>query len=144
MMTRWITLLLSLPKKGRDELSKRVSIDAFADELVNTLKEYTEEVTEGMEKAKEDEAKKGAKTLRATSPVGKRKRRRRYRQGWRAKQFGTAWAVYNATDYQLTHLLEKGHALVNGGRTSAIVHIAPVEDQVIIGYEKQLEKVIKG
>ncbi|WP_405100808.1 HK97 gp10 family phage protein [Oceanobacillus sp. FSL H7-0719] len=125
-------------------MSKKVSIDSFADELVNILQEYTTEVEEGLEKAKEDNAKNAVKVLKRTSPVGTRKRKRRYYQGWRAKKIGTAWVVHNATDYQLTHLLEKGHAKVGGGRVPGKPHIAPVEEQVIVGYEKQLEKIIRG
>ncbi len=125
-------------------MSKKVSVDSFANELVSILQEYTEEVTEGMEKAKDDVADEAVETLKATSPVGKRKRRRRYKHGWRKKTIKTARIIHNSTDYQLTHLLEKGHALVNGGRTRAFPHIGQVEDKVIVGYEKQLEKVIKG
>lgn len=124
-------------------MSKRVGIDNFASELVSLLKEYTDEVEEGMEKVKEKVAKEGAQTLKRTSPVGRRSRKK-YRDGWRAKRVGTAWVVHNATNYQLTHLLEKGHALRHGGRTRAFPHIAPAEEKVIKDFEKGLEKVIKG
>ena len=39
-----------------------------------------------------------------------------------------AAVLYNKTDGALTHLLEHGHALRQGGRSPAIVHIQPVED----------------
>lgn len=118
----------------------KTSIDNLANEIANALAEYSTEIEEGLEKAKEDNSKIGAKTLKVTSP----KKTGKYAKGWRAKKFGTAWAVYNATDYQLTHLLEKGHAKTGGGRVPGRPHIAPVEEQVIVGYEKQLEKFIRG
>lgn len=123
----------------------KTSIDNLANEITNALQEYTAEVEEGLEKAKEDNAKEAVKTLKSTSPVGKRKRRK-YKDGWRAKKIGSAWVVHNATNYQLTHLLEKGHAIVggSGGRVPGRPHIGPAEEQAIVGYEKQLEKVIKG
>lgn len=124
-------------------MSKRVGIDGFADELVSLFKEYTEEVTEGMEDVKEKVAKEGVKALKQTSPVGRRSRKK-YKDGWRAKKVGTAWVVHNATNYQLTHLLEKGHALRQGGRTRAFPHIAPAEEMIIKDFEKRLERVIKG
>lgn len=120
------------------------NIDSLADEINKALKEYTTEVEEGLDKAKEKLAKEGVKTLKETSPRRKKGKRRRYAEGWRAKTVGTSWVVHNATNYQLTHLLEKGHAKVSGGRVGAIPHIAPVEDQMIKDYEKEVERVIKG
>lgn len=121
-------------------MSKLVDIDNFGNELVNILTEFTAEVEEGMEDAKEEKAKEGMKKLKSTSP----KKSGKYAKSWRAKKVGNAWVVHNATRYQLTHLLEKGYAKVNGGRVAPRVHIAPVEDEIIVGYEKQLERIIKG
>lgn len=118
----------------------KTSIDNLANEITNALAEYTTEVEEGLEKAKEDNAKDGVKTLKVTSP----KKTGKYAKGWRAKKIGTTWVVFNKTDYQLTHLLEKGYAKVGGGRVPGRPHIAPAEEKTIVGYEKQLEKVIRG
>ena len=118
----------------------RVSIDQLSSAIVDTLKEYTEEVEEGLEDAKEEVSREGAETLKGTSPY----RFGKYAKSWRAKKVGKAWVIHNAKHYRRTHLLEKGHAKVNGGRVAAIPHIAPVEEQVIKEYEKRVEKVIKG
>ena len=114
----------------------------FADEIKQALQEYTTEVEEGLEEAKEKAAKDGAKTLKATSP--KRPGSGKYAKGWRAKKVGKAWVIHNATRYQLAHLLEKGHARKGGGRVSGKAHIAPVEEQAIKQFEQEVEKVIKG
>ena len=121
-------------------MSKRVGIDGLSNEIVSALEEYTEEVTEELDKAKEEIAKESAETLKSTSP----KKYGKYAKGWRAKLNGTAWVVHNSKRWQITHLLEKGHAKVNGGRVAAIPHIAPVEEQAIKEYEKRVEKAIKG
>lgn len=139
MMMRWMEHSRSLLRKGRNIVSKKVSLDNFADELVGILQEYTSEVEEELEKAKEENAKDGAKKLRVTSP----KKTGKYAKGWRARKIGGAWVVHNATDYQLTHLLEKGHAKVGGGRVPGRPHIAPVEEDIITSFEKQLEKIIR-
>lgn len=113
----------------------------FADEITKVLREYTSEVEEGLEKAKEKVAKDGAKALKASSPKG---RTGKYAKGWSAKKDGKAWVIHNATRYQLSHLLEKGHAKRSGGRVPGKVHIAPVEDQAIRDFEREVEKVIRG
>lgn len=48
--------------------------------------------------------------------------------------------VRNSEHYRLTHLLEKGHANRDGGRTPAYPHIAPVNDFV----NEELVKIIKN
>lgn len=118
----------------------RVDIDNLSDEIARALQEFTTEVEEGLEKAKEKSAKDGAKTLRATSP----KRYGKYAKGWTAKQEGKAWIIHNAKRPQITHLLEKGHIKRGGGRVSGRVHIAPVEEQAIQQFEDEVKKVIRG
>lgn len=117
-----------------------VSIDQLVNEIAKALQEYTNEVTEGMEEAKVETAKETVSMLKKTSP----KKTGDYRKGWARKKVGTAQVVHNRTDYQLTHLLEKGHAKRGGGRVGAQVHIAPAEDYAIANYTEKVEKVIRG
>lgn len=119
----------------------KVKIKGLSDEIVKALAEYTSEVTEGIEKKKEDVAEKAVKILRETSPEGATKR---YKKGWATLNIDGKIIVHNKTDYQLTHLLEYGHAKVNGGRVAAKPHIRPVEEQVIKEFTEGVEKVIKG
>ncbi len=115
-------------------------IGDLANEITNALQTYTREVTEGLEEAKIDVAKETVKKLKQTSPrlTGD------YAKGWARKKVGTAQVVHNRTDYQLTHLLEKGHANRDGGRTRGIPHIEPAERKAIDEYVKRVEKVIEG
>ena len=92
-------------------MSKRIKIDDLPKELTEIIKMYTQDIEEGLEKEKQKAARAGAKELRETSPVG---RRGRYAKGWTSTKRGTAYIIRNKTDYQLTHLLEKGHALWQG------------------------------
>jgi hypothetical protein len=117
-----------------------ISIDQLAAEITRTLRTYTKDVTEGLETAKLKVAKETVKRLRSTSP----KLTGSYARGWRVKKVGTAQVVHNQTDYQLTHLLEKGHAKVGGGRVAPRVHIRPAEQEAIKEYLKEAEKVIRG
>lgn len=115
-------------------------IGGLASEIAKVLQTYTSEVTNGLEDAKNKVTKRAVKQLKASSP----KLTGSYTRGWRVKRVGTAFVVYNATDYQLTHLLEYGHAKVNGGRVAARPHIRKVEQEAIEEYVKQTEQVIKG
>ncbi|MBF4500233.1 HK97 gp10 family phage protein [Savagea sp. SN6] len=103
------------------------------------MKEYTDEVEQGMKEAQEKVAKDGADKLKGSSP----KRTGKYAKAWKAKEQEGGWVIYN-TKGQLTHLLEKGHALRQGGRTRAFVHIEPVEQSVIDEFEKAVIKVIQN
>lgn len=118
----------------------KVSIDNLTNEIGKLLQDYTTEVEEGLEKAKEKAAKDGANLLKQTSP----KRYGKYAKGWKATREGRTWIIHNATRYQIAHLLEKGHAKRGGGRVPGTVHIAPVEEQTIKQFENDVEKVISG
>jgi NADPH-dependent glutamate synthase beta subunit-like oxidoreductase len=112
-------------------------------EISKALTEYTQEVTEGLEEAKLKVAKDTVKELKRTSP--RSKGGGDYAKGWSQKKVGNARVVYNRTNYQLTHLLEKGHVKRGGnGRVAAIPHIRPAEQRAIDDYVKQVEKVIRG
>lgn len=122
-------------------MSKRIKIDDLPKELTDIMKLYTQDVEQGLEKEKQKVAREGAKKLRETSPVGYRGR---YAKGWTSTKRGSSHIIRNKTDYQLTHLLEKGHALWQGGRSPAIPHIKPVEEEVIKKYTDGVVKVIRG
>ena len=97
---------------------------------------------------------KAKEEVKAGSPVGKyTKHKGRYKKGWAVKEetvsrLQAKAIVHNRTDYQLAHLLEKGHVLKRGGRTlgrvPAQVHIAPAEEHAIKNFEEAVEKIAKG
>lgn len=117
-----------------------VKINDLSKEIARALQIYTAEVTEGLEQAKEKAAKNAVKKLKRRSP----RKTGEYAKGWRARKVGSAWVVHNATNYQLTHLLEHGHAKRGGGRVSGIPHIRPTEEEAIKEYTKEAERVIRG
>lgn len=76
-------------------------------------------------------ARETVQRLKNTSPKGS-PHKRRYAEGWRvSRKRGSDFVVHNATNYQLTHLLENGHVIKNKkgtyGRTHAVKHIQPAE-----------------
>ncbi len=115
-------------------------MDDISKEIARALSDYTEDVTEGLQEAKKEVAKDAAKKLKVSSPQLSGD----YAKGWRAKKVGSSYVVHNKTDYQLTHLLEYGHAKRSGGRVSGDPHIRPAEQEAINDYVSRVERVIRG
>ncbi|UTG84530.1 HK97 gp10 family phage protein [Bacillus paranthracis] len=116
-----------------------VRVEDLAREIANQVEQYTEDVEKEVEAAKKETSKKGVATLKQTSP----KKSGDYRKGWRVKKVGNESVIHNATHYQLTHLLEHGHAKAGGGRVPAHPHIRPVEEQVSQEFVDRVERAIQ-
>ena len=54
------------------------------------------------------------------------------------------YVVHNKNAWQLTHLLEYGHATRDGGRYEGIKHIEPNEKETIQSIAKMVEEVINN
>lgn len=111
--------------------------------ITQALREYTTDVVEESDRQAIKIANKTVKELKRTSP-----RRfhggRHYADGWGRRKVDGAQVVYNKTKPGLTHLLEHGHALWQGGRARAIPHILPAEEKAIKAYEKAVEQAIES
>lgn len=117
----------------------KVKIDGLADAIIKELSEYNQEVTDGVKQEVKSVANECKTEIQQNSP----KLTGSYRKGWREKTMYESAddiriSIYNKTDYQLTHLLENGHAKVNGGRVEGKPHIGPAERHA---EEKLLKKV---
>ena len=123
-------------------MGKTVSIDGFADAVMEELSAYNELAEETMKKA----VTKAGQTVRKEIQAGAPERSGKYAKSWRTKKTKESSrtlevTVYSPSRYMLAHLLEHGHAKRGGGRTRAFPHIAPAEE---VG-EKQLEAdIIRG
>lgn len=115
----------------------KVSLDNFADEMQKILDEYEGEVSKNLGEIVDKAGKKAAQLLRNTSPVNtKGQKPGAYAKGWKVETSGKSHRQlrHSSTVYNkypgMPHLLENGHALRQGGRSPAIVHIEPVEEAV--------------
>ena len=120
--------------------NQRVSADQMAEAVMEGLLEYAELAADVMK----DCVKKAGNTVKKETQAGAPVRTGKYKKSWAVKrQRETSntleMVVHSRNRYQLTHLLEKGHAKRGGGRVRAIPHIAPAEEKGI----RELEEGIK-
>lgn len=116
-------------------------MESLTVQLNKILGDYEKEIDETSQRVFAQTAKEAVQRLRATSPKQQDgERSGSYAKGWTTKKEGTAVIVHNKTDYQLTHLLENGHALRQGGRAKAIPHIKPVEEWANREVVQELER----
>lgn len=127
-------------------MSKTVEVSLVDKEIMKYLQEYKEDVSDIVEEVSNRVGKKATEELKIKSPTGYRKS---YAKGWRLKKDKIGKnkyivKIHNKTDYQLTHLLEFGHAKRNGERTSPYPHIRPVEEKYKKVFEQEIRKEIGG
>ena len=117
-----------------------ISIDGLAQAIAAELQAYQQEVVDDLKSSVHDAGKACLYEIKANSPADTGD----YRKGWKIKtayesETDIRLQVYNKDHYQLTHLLEDGHANVDGGRTPGRPHIGPAADQAA----EKLEKDVK-
>lgn len=121
-----------------------IPIDRLADELVQAVKEYTDDVEMGVRKAVDKTAREVLKEAQALAPK---------RTGEYAKTFTitkddgygvTRRIIWNKKHYRRVHLLEFGHAKVNGGRVKEYPHLRPAYDKHGARLPDELKRVIEN
>ena len=136
-------------------MSKKVKVDDLSNVILEYLKEFQGVTEEACQKGVLETADEAVRELQNAHPIGSEGQPagkygswNEYNKGWtkrkstmKTKLTGIQAVVYNKDHYRLTHLLEKGHALVGGGRTQAFPHIAPVEQKC---EEKLIKNIKKG
>ena len=132
---------------------KNISIEDLVSEITEELTEYQREVVDVAVKAETDKAMKElVSKTKATAPVGKRKKH--YRDNIASRTLDNKNATYGFTysklwyvkgsDYRLSHLLNNGHALRNGGRYEGTKFITKATNEVETAYLENLTKAIEN
>ena len=122
-----------------------VKIKDLASEVLKGLTEYKGLVTDDMKAAVRKAGKSVKNDIRANAP----KKTGAYSKSWTVKTTketseSLELTVCSPSKYQLAHLLEKGHAKRNGGRTKAIPHIAPAEKKAVKELEDNIKRSLGG
>lgn len=123
--------------------SDRVTIDGLADAIMEGLNEYADLAAEDLKKAVRNAGNEVKKEIQSSAP----KDTGAYAKSWSVKNTketsnSLEVTVYSRNKYQLTHLLEFGHAKRGGGRVAAQPHIAPAEESAIDKLEREIEKLL--
>lgn len=111
-------------------------------EIVEALKQYTDDVVEAIGEEAQKIALEGAAELRQTSPRAVHNDKH-YADGWTKRKQGNSAVVYNRLKPGLTHLLENGYLMRNGKRSKKQVHIEPVEEKMIEEFEERSVQIVK-
>lgn len=129
-------------------MSRTIGIDQLDEAIARELTLYGDNVISGIKKEAKEKMSRLVKETKATAPVGKR--RKHYRDSIKSKKVSEndrsvsyVWYVAGS-DYRLSHLLEKGHALRDGGRTTGTHFIQKASDPILEEYLKAVEEVIKN
>lgn len=121
----------------------------LASEITKVLDEFQEATEEAVERGVIDAANQAVEELQNAHPPGSERYNswNKYNSGWTRTQLKSNGKGYEITvhnkRYQLTHLLENGHALKGGGRARAFPHIAPVEEKIEGSIISIIQKRIK-
>ena len=125
--------------------TQTVRIDQLADAVMKGLEEYAKLATDDLKKDVQKAGKKVKEQIESTAP----KKTGKYSKSWAVKKMretsdSIQVVVHSKNRYQLTHLLEFGHAKRGGGRTRAFPHIEPAEqagmEQLMRDIENDLKK----
>ncbi len=125
------------------------------EQMEQVLTIYTEDINEKLRGLTQESMKKLVKETKATAPRGRRKGQyrknitadytgtRKSARGLRGQKVNAIWYV-KAPDYRLTHLLVKGHATKDGGRTNPNPFLHNALDKVLPEYEAKVQEAISN
>lgn len=127
---------------------KTIGTDELSNAIHRELTIYSQNVIDGIKTEAKSHMRQLVKETKATAPVGHRSKH--YRDSIKSKklfedgrEIEYVWYV-DGSDYRLSHLLEKGHALRDGGRTEGTHFIQNASDPILEDYIKAIEEVIKN
>lgn len=126
----------------------KIKSQDFEKELSSILQDYADMTQADLSGTVREVVNMARRTVRELSPVEedppKGRAAGRYKRGWRTKIVNEGYTVtgyvYQGTLPGLTHLLEYGHAMRQGGRAEADEHISVAQEEASKSFEGRLIK----
>lgn len=123
----------------------KVQIVELAKAIKDELDQYQKLTQEQIKNTVKEVGKETKETIKSTAP----KKSKKYSTSWAVKvvnenSHAMSVVVHSKNRYQLTHLLEFGHAKRGGGRTKAFPHIAQAEQQAIESFEQKVKEILEN
>lgn len=131
-------------------MTKKIKADKLVKVMIDALETYSDEVIEATKKSVDEVASETVPIIKNHAPVGKGRRKGKYKRSISVRTVYESLTekrnVIYASDkeYRLTHLLENGHAKVNGGRTRAFPHWKYGDEYIKKELPKRIQKKIGG
>lgn len=121
----------------------KVKIDDLSKVIQQELENYQKLTNEQIKETVREVGKETKKRISETAP----KKTKKYSKSWSVKvmketSHSMNVVVHSRNRYQLTHLLEFGHAKRNGGRTKAYPHIAQAEQEAVESFENKVKEIL--
>ena len=131
-------------------MARDVEIDNLAEAIAKELLDYQEEVAEGVFDAVDAAAKACNDEIKSHLSRGHGIKTGKYKKSFSVTtteetKFSKkkTWHV-KAPNYRITHLLENGHALRQGGRSPAVKHITYGEEKAAQVLEEHIERAVQS
>lgn len=124
---------------------KKIGIDGLSSAVMEELTNYANHSTREIKQIVEEVAKETKEEIQANAPQKSGK----YSKSWAVKKMNESSTklnvvVHSRNKYQLTHLLEFGHAKRNGGRVSARPHIEQAEQNAVKMMGEKIQEVLEN
>ncbi len=125
-------------------MSTVVPVERLAREVMKGLEEYKDLAVDVLKKEVNAAGKLAKQKISQTAP----RDTGRYAKSWAVKKTketsnSIGVTVHSRNRYQLTHLLENGHAKRGGGRVAGIPHIAPAEEEAARSLEENIARALE-
>lgn len=130
-------------------MANKISIDDLSKAIGKSVEVYSQKTSKKIRKATKKATRKFTALTRERAPRSKKEKKKHFADSITSTVEESVsggskgiWYVKDP-DYRLTHLLEHGHQLRNGGRVEGTHFVQKSLDEITDDYLKDLEEAVK-